>query len=282
MLMPGNASRREILFVKDRDPVQEHWRGRSLSVDEAGARTGIETVLTTSQFEPFIAAMLSGRGSGEITPQEAARFFAALSAGHAHVALALDAEPQPRRSSEPAAAVRPADARAVRRLRHHRRDADSRRSANGEDAVRAQGPGQEPRDLERGADGRHARGPPRRLRVRGEGRDRSGAPRPRRRVVELPLDRRQRTERDDPALPGRRPADAGRRSPARRRRVQLRLHVRRHHADLSGQRHVLAAPEGRVPDRAAGAGRGHQGGQAWGVACRTSTRRRSRSSRPAC
>jgi Xaa-Pro aminopeptidase len=90
VLMPGNVSRREILFVKDRDPAQEHWRGRILSVDEARARTGIQTVMAASDFEPFIAAMLSGRGSGQVTPQEAARFFAALSAGHAHVALALD------------------------------------------------------------------------------------------------------------------------------------------------------------------------------------------------
>jgi Xaa-Pro aminopeptidase len=91
VLMPGNVSRREILFVKERDPAQEHWRGRILSLDEARARTGIQTVLTANELEPFIAAMLSGRGSGEVTPQEAARFFAALSAGRAHVALALDA-----------------------------------------------------------------------------------------------------------------------------------------------------------------------------------------------
>jgi Xaa-Pro aminopeptidase len=91
ILMPGNVSRREILFVKDRDPAQEHWRGRLLSMDEARARTGIQTVLTASELEPFIAAMLSGRGFGEITPKEAARFFSAQSAGHAHVALALEA-----------------------------------------------------------------------------------------------------------------------------------------------------------------------------------------------
>jgi Xaa-Pro aminopeptidase len=92
VLMPGNVARREILFVRDRDPAQEHWRGRLLSADEARARAGIQTVFATSEFEAFIAAMLSGRGSGEITPQEAARFFAALSAGRARVALALDAD----------------------------------------------------------------------------------------------------------------------------------------------------------------------------------------------
>ena len=54
------------------------------------------------------------------------------------------------------------------------------------------------------------------------------------------------------------------------------LHVGRHHADLSGQRHVLAAAEGPLPDRAAGAGGGHQGGPARVRRCRMSTRRPSR------
>ncbi len=90
VLMPGNASRREILFVKDKDPLQEHWHGRMLSLDEARSRTGIDTVLAGSQFETFVAAVLSGRGSGPIEPQEAGRFFGALSAGRAHVALALE------------------------------------------------------------------------------------------------------------------------------------------------------------------------------------------------
>src|SRR5258708_27795208 len=45
VLMPGNTSHREILFVKDSDPVQEHWRGHALSPDEARARSAIDTVL---------------------------------------------------------------------------------------------------------------------------------------------------------------------------------------------------------------------------------------------
>src|SRR6188508_677772 len=31
VLMPGNASRREILFVTERNPEREHWNGRLLS-----------------------------------------------------------------------------------------------------------------------------------------------------------------------------------------------------------------------------------------------------------
>src|SRR5436853_5725273 len=47
VLMPGNETRREILFLKDRNPVREHWTGRSLTAEEATARSGIETVLAT-------------------------------------------------------------------------------------------------------------------------------------------------------------------------------------------------------------------------------------------
>ena len=48
ILMPGNETRREILFVKDRNPAQEHWTGPLLSTEEARARTGIETVLPST------------------------------------------------------------------------------------------------------------------------------------------------------------------------------------------------------------------------------------------
>src|SRR5262245_49012782 len=49
VLMPGNASRREILFVRERNPVREHWTGHRLTASEATAATGIETVFTANQ-----------------------------------------------------------------------------------------------------------------------------------------------------------------------------------------------------------------------------------------
>jgi Xaa-Pro aminopeptidase len=90
ILMPGNETRREILFVKDRNPAQEQWTGPLLSAEEARRETGIGIVLPSSQFEPFAAAMLGGRGSGAVSGKEAARFFDALSAGRARVGLVLD------------------------------------------------------------------------------------------------------------------------------------------------------------------------------------------------
>src|SRR6266508_1255225 len=56
VLMPGNTSRREILFVKDRNPAREHWTGPRLTTGDAQDRTGIETVLATSQFEQSVSA----------------------------------------------------------------------------------------------------------------------------------------------------------------------------------------------------------------------------------
>jgi len=86
VLMPGNTSHREILFVKDRDPAQEHWHGRMLSPDETRARSGVESVLTTSQFEPFVEAILGRQPGGPVSASDAARFFDALSARRAQFA----------------------------------------------------------------------------------------------------------------------------------------------------------------------------------------------------
>ena len=122
VLMPGNVARREVLFVKDKDPAQEHWHGRTLTTDEARARTGIETVLASSQFEPFVAGMLGRQGHG-----------AGHRAGRRAILRRAVGRPRPasRSSSttgsaaaEPlpvAAAVREPDARAVHRLHDDQR-----------------------------------------------------------------------------------------------------------------------------------------------------------------
>jgi Xaa-Pro aminopeptidase len=93
VLMPGNRAKREILFVREADPRREHWQGHSLTPAEASVESGIETVLTANQFEPFIADVLSGQGPpGLSPPDEAKTFFDALAQGHANLALLL--EPQ--------------------------------------------------------------------------------------------------------------------------------------------------------------------------------------------
>jgi Xaa-Pro aminopeptidase len=89
VLMPGNASRREILFISEADPRREHWEGHMLTPAEATAQSGVQTVMTVDQFEPFIASMFSRRAMrGE--PAEYAKSFAALGDGRARLALPLE------------------------------------------------------------------------------------------------------------------------------------------------------------------------------------------------
>lgn len=87
VLMPGNTTRRELLFVRDRNPEREHWTGHLLTRDEARERSGIATVLSTSGFDAFLGDMLSRRGTSTVPEKEAAAFFSALAEGRARVAV---------------------------------------------------------------------------------------------------------------------------------------------------------------------------------------------------
>ena len=64
VLMPGNATRKEILFIKQRDPVREHWHGRLLSKEEATAQSGIHQVYLTSDFEHFVSEIFRSAPTG--------------------------------------------------------------------------------------------------------------------------------------------------------------------------------------------------------------------------
>jgi Xaa-Pro aminopeptidase len=98
VLMPGNATRREILFVREGDPRREHWNGHILTPAEATELSGIPTVMTLNQFEPFIAAMMSRRPMGG-DASDYSRFFSALEGGRAKLAVLL--EPQRNLSDPP-------------------------------------------------------------------------------------------------------------------------------------------------------------------------------------
>jgi Xaa-Pro aminopeptidase len=103
VLMPGNKSKKEILFVREADARREHWQGHSLTPAEASVESGIETVLTANQFEPFMAGALSGQSPpGLSPPDEAKTFLEALAQGHANLALLL--EPQRNLTDSPGAA----------------------------------------------------------------------------------------------------------------------------------------------------------------------------------
>jgi Xaa-Pro aminopeptidase len=90
VLMPGNRTRKEILFVKDRNPSREQWTGTLLTTAQAKERTGVDRVFTTSQFDAVIAALLQReRTGGDTEPIDADTFSDALANGRARVALAF-------------------------------------------------------------------------------------------------------------------------------------------------------------------------------------------------
>ena len=98
VLMPGNVTRREILFIRDADPRREHWNGHSLTSAEADAQSGVATVMPLGQFESFITAMFSRRAMGG-NEGEYDKFFAALNEDRAKLSVML--EPQRDLSSAP-------------------------------------------------------------------------------------------------------------------------------------------------------------------------------------
>jgi Xaa-Pro aminopeptidase len=98
VLMPGNRTRQAILFVRPPDARREHWNGHLLTKAEATARTGIETIYYTGEFEAFIAAMLDRRPYGfrsrdQQGREEFARFFTAVREGRTRVSLLLQPRP---------------------------------------------------------------------------------------------------------------------------------------------------------------------------------------------
>ncbi len=93
VLMPGNQERKEILFVKPPDPLQEHWTGHVLTKQEATDETGIVTVNYSNQFDPFLSNILSGRSFAAAAGEYDA-FFKALHDGRAKVQLVLGPPPR--------------------------------------------------------------------------------------------------------------------------------------------------------------------------------------------
>jgi Xaa-Pro aminopeptidase len=98
VLMPGNATRREILFIREADPRREHWNGHSLTQAEATTESGIATVMPLGQFESFITAMFSRRAMGG-NDGEYDKFFTALNEDRAKLSVML--EPQRDLSTPP-------------------------------------------------------------------------------------------------------------------------------------------------------------------------------------
>jgi Xaa-Pro aminopeptidase len=74
VLMPGNRERTAFLFISPPNPEREHWNGHLLTAAEATAQSGIATVYSTGEFDPFMNAVLGGGAFGAVAAEEFARF----------------------------------------------------------------------------------------------------------------------------------------------------------------------------------------------------------------
>ena len=97
VLMPQSSSRREILFLPDRDPHRELWDGKMASPEEVADTSGIQTVWSSSEFDSFLNSVLYGRPYRSQSSQFD-DFFEDLQKGVADIYLLM--EPKPRLNGE--------------------------------------------------------------------------------------------------------------------------------------------------------------------------------------
>ncbi|HEY2930611.1 MAG TPA: aminopeptidase P family protein [Acidobacteriota bacterium] len=96
VLMPPAVTRKENLFVLDRNPSREVWTGHRLTREEALQSSGISNIYSRSEFDDFIDALLYGQPYGVnryLNMDEYARFFTHLKMGEVPVFLLLEDHP---------------------------------------------------------------------------------------------------------------------------------------------------------------------------------------------
>lgn len=105
VLLPGNRTRKAILFVSDPNPRAEHWQGHLLTKQEAREASGVDEVRLASGLDSFLTSLLNGSPPGERLTDydgEYDAFFGALEAGRARLALILGRRPGPQQELPPA------------------------------------------------------------------------------------------------------------------------------------------------------------------------------------
>lgn len=105
VLMPGNKTKKAILFVSDPNPRREHWQGRLLTKQEAQEASGVDEVRLASELDGFLTGLVNRWFAGEKRggeTGEADAFFEALKAGKARLALVLGRRPGPKEELPPA------------------------------------------------------------------------------------------------------------------------------------------------------------------------------------
>jgi Xaa-Pro aminopeptidase len=99
VLLPGNKTKKSILFVSDPNPRREHWQGHLLTKQEAQEASGVDEVRLASELDGFLESLMNGEPFGERLTEytgEYDAFFDALKAGRARLALILGRRPGPK------------------------------------------------------------------------------------------------------------------------------------------------------------------------------------------
>jgi Xaa-Pro aminopeptidase len=95
VVMPGNATRKEIIFVKDRNPARETWTGKILSHDEVKEISGVQNVYSSSEFEAFVGTILNSQpfdAPRYVISEEYSKYFSALKKTEADIYLVFEEE----------------------------------------------------------------------------------------------------------------------------------------------------------------------------------------------
>ncbi|HEU4597812.1 MAG TPA: aminopeptidase P N-terminal domain-containing protein, partial [Pyrinomonadaceae bacterium] len=61
VLVPGNASMKEVLFLPRRNPAAETWTGHMYSAEEARRISGVSEIWEAKEFEPFMQSIRARR-----------------------------------------------------------------------------------------------------------------------------------------------------------------------------------------------------------------------------
>jgi Xaa-Pro aminopeptidase len=95
VIMPGNKTRKEIVFASDRNPAEETWTGKILSQQDVKDLSGIQNVYSSSRFEEFLERILNRYNFDtpryEIS-EEYDTFFNALKNGVAQIYFVFEEE----------------------------------------------------------------------------------------------------------------------------------------------------------------------------------------------
>ncbi len=94
ILMPGNSSQREILFIEPANPAREHREGRRLTPGQATEASAVANVYSNVQLNSFLESVLDGRPFMPVPtaerPADFDVFLQAVDAGDAKLAIVLN------------------------------------------------------------------------------------------------------------------------------------------------------------------------------------------------